>query len=269
MPQAADGQPELGVQVGQVPTAPVAQLDVLEVLPAPHKGGGPTDDKPAVTLETPRDPDRVSSFLNIRVADIQAVCAEWSARGAQFVKPPKQHQYEIRWLFCAYAPWTYCVTSAVGSGWWQRHSICYTEWTFWEVKRRPAPVRRRGRAPGSAAYPRRFTSQKIGGTREVERPMSLVNRLLRQTLRATMVTNSFYVIERETPKTVVARAIGHTRVHGDVLIGEEVANPNVKRDEVVRFYKRTDEGTGELYFVSRSFHAVLYNGEPVEYRYDD
>src|SRR5665213_17331 len=24
-------------------------------------GGGPTDDKPAVTLETPRDPDRVSS----------------------------------------------------------------------------------------------------------------------------------------------------------------------------------------------------------------
>ena len=30
--------------------------------------GGPTDDKPTVTLETPRDPDRVSSFLNIRVA---------------------------------------------------------------------------------------------------------------------------------------------------------------------------------------------------------
>ena len=46
-------------------------------------GGGPTDDKPTVTLETPRDPDRVSSFLNIRVADIQAVYAEWSARGAR------------------------------------------------------------------------------------------------------------------------------------------------------------------------------------------
>jgi catechol 2,3-dioxygenase-like lactoylglutathione lyase family enzyme len=59
-------------------------------------GGGPTDDKPAVTLETPRDPDRVSSFLNIRVADIHAVYAEWSARGAQFLTPPKQHQYEIR-----------------------------------------------------------------------------------------------------------------------------------------------------------------------------
>ena len=51
-------------------------------------GGGPTDDKPTVTLETPRDPDRVSSFLNIRVADIEAVYAEWSARGAEFLTPP-------------------------------------------------------------------------------------------------------------------------------------------------------------------------------------
>ena len=59
-------------------------------------GGGPTDDKPAVTLETPRDPDRVSSFLNIRVKDIAALYAEWSARGAQFLTPPKQHEYEIR-----------------------------------------------------------------------------------------------------------------------------------------------------------------------------
>jgi catechol 2,3-dioxygenase-like lactoylglutathione lyase family enzyme len=59
-------------------------------------GGGPTDDKPEVTLETPRDLDRVSSFLNIRVADIHAVHKEWSARGAQFLTPPKQHQYEIR-----------------------------------------------------------------------------------------------------------------------------------------------------------------------------
>src|SRR5438105_872218 len=41
-------------------------------------GGGPTDDKPTVTLETPRDPDRTSSFLNIRVADIHAVYDEWA-----------------------------------------------------------------------------------------------------------------------------------------------------------------------------------------------
>jgi catechol 2,3-dioxygenase-like lactoylglutathione lyase family enzyme len=59
-------------------------------------GGGPTDDKPAVTLETPRDPDRIASFLNIRVADIHAVYAEWSARGAHFLTPPKQHEHEIR-----------------------------------------------------------------------------------------------------------------------------------------------------------------------------
>ncbi|HEY3772845.1 MAG TPA: VOC family protein [Solirubrobacteraceae bacterium] len=59
-------------------------------------GGGPTDDKPTVTLQTPADPDTVSSFLNIRVKDIAAVYAEWSARGANFVTPPKQHQYEIR-----------------------------------------------------------------------------------------------------------------------------------------------------------------------------
>lgn len=59
-------------------------------------GGGPTDDKPTVTLETPRDPDRVSSFLNIRVADIEAVHAEWGSRGAKFLTPPIQRETEIR-----------------------------------------------------------------------------------------------------------------------------------------------------------------------------
>jgi hypothetical protein len=59
-------------------------------------GGGPTEDKPTVTLETPPDPDRVSSFLNIRVADIQAVYDEWKARGADFLTPPIQRETEIR-----------------------------------------------------------------------------------------------------------------------------------------------------------------------------
>jgi catechol 2,3-dioxygenase-like lactoylglutathione lyase family enzyme len=59
-------------------------------------GGGPTDDKPEVTLETPGDLNRVSRFLNIRITDMHAVYPEWSARGAQFLTPPKQHQYEIR-----------------------------------------------------------------------------------------------------------------------------------------------------------------------------
>jgi catechol 2,3-dioxygenase-like lactoylglutathione lyase family enzyme len=52
-------------------------------------GGGPTEDKPTVILETPPDPNRASSFLNIRVADIQSVYEEWSARGAEFLTPPQ------------------------------------------------------------------------------------------------------------------------------------------------------------------------------------
>jgi catechol 2,3-dioxygenase-like lactoylglutathione lyase family enzyme len=59
-------------------------------------GGGPTDDKPTITLETPRDRNRVSSFLNIRVADIQAVYTAWSARGAEFLTPPQDRGAEIR-----------------------------------------------------------------------------------------------------------------------------------------------------------------------------
>jgi hypothetical protein len=52
-----------------------------------NAGGPPTDDKPTVTLEPPGDPDRVSSFLNIRVADIHAVYETWRGRGAQFLTP--------------------------------------------------------------------------------------------------------------------------------------------------------------------------------------
>jgi catechol 2,3-dioxygenase-like lactoylglutathione lyase family enzyme len=59
-------------------------------------GGGPTEDKPTVTLETPPDLDRTSSFLNIRVADIEAVYADWSARGAEFLTPPQDRGAEIR-----------------------------------------------------------------------------------------------------------------------------------------------------------------------------
>ena len=59
-------------------------------------GGGPTDDKPEVTLEAPGDPALTSAFLNIRVADIAAVYEEWRGRGAEFLTPPKQHAAEIR-----------------------------------------------------------------------------------------------------------------------------------------------------------------------------
>jgi catechol 2,3-dioxygenase-like lactoylglutathione lyase family enzyme len=61
-----------------------------------NSGGGPTEDKPSVTLETPSDLDRTTSFLNIRVADIEAIYADWSARGAEFLTPPQDRGGEIR-----------------------------------------------------------------------------------------------------------------------------------------------------------------------------
>jgi catechol 2,3-dioxygenase-like lactoylglutathione lyase family enzyme len=59
-------------------------------------GGGPTDDKPEVTLSTPPDANRTSAFLNVRVADIQQVYRDWSAKGAKFLTEPKDHGREIR-----------------------------------------------------------------------------------------------------------------------------------------------------------------------------
>ncbi len=60
-----------------------------------NAGGGPTDDKPAVVLTAP-DPDTTSSFLNIRVANIQQIYDDWSAKGAQFLTPPVDHGVELR-----------------------------------------------------------------------------------------------------------------------------------------------------------------------------
>lgn len=53
-----------------------------------NPGGGPTPDKPDVTLATPNRDAPVSAFMNLRVADIDAVHREWSARGADFLTPP-------------------------------------------------------------------------------------------------------------------------------------------------------------------------------------
>jgi catechol 2,3-dioxygenase-like lactoylglutathione lyase family enzyme len=59
-------------------------------------GGGPTTDKPNVTLQPPSDPNHASSFLNIRVADIATVYEQWTARGAKFLTPPIDRGNEIR-----------------------------------------------------------------------------------------------------------------------------------------------------------------------------
>ncbi len=58
-------------------------------------GGGPTPDKPTVTLSVP-DPDHINSFMNFRVADIQACYELWKSRGAEFITPPIPKYGEIR-----------------------------------------------------------------------------------------------------------------------------------------------------------------------------
>jgi catechol 2,3-dioxygenase-like lactoylglutathione lyase family enzyme len=62
-------------------------------------GGGPTDDKPTVTLEPPRDPDTRDNLFTIRVADCQAVYEELHARGAAFLTRPVSHGAETRCFF--------------------------------------------------------------------------------------------------------------------------------------------------------------------------
>jgi len=58
-------------------------------------GGGSTPDKPSVTLSVP-DPDKISGFMNIRVADIQACYELWKSRGAEFITEPKEKYGETR-----------------------------------------------------------------------------------------------------------------------------------------------------------------------------
>jgi putative intracellular protease/amidase/catechol 2,3-dioxygenase-like lactoylglutathione lyase family enzyme len=58
-------------------------------------GGGPTVDKPTVTLSVP-DPNHINSFMNIRVADIQACYELWKSRGADFITKPIPKYGETR-----------------------------------------------------------------------------------------------------------------------------------------------------------------------------
>src|SRR5580692_6978475 len=73
-----------------------AYIEIANTWLIVNVGGGPTPDKPSVTLGVPPDPDRISSFMNIRVADIQACYALWRSRGAEFITEPKDKYGEIR-----------------------------------------------------------------------------------------------------------------------------------------------------------------------------
>jgi catechol 2,3-dioxygenase-like lactoylglutathione lyase family enzyme len=59
-------------------------------------GGPPTADKPDISLVNYESGDMVSSFMNLRVADIEACYEQWSAKGAEFVTPPIDRGAEIR-----------------------------------------------------------------------------------------------------------------------------------------------------------------------------
>ena len=61
-----------------------------------NPGGGPTPDKPDISVIDYERGNTVSSFMNLRVADIQACYEQWSSKGAEFVTPPIDRGAEIR-----------------------------------------------------------------------------------------------------------------------------------------------------------------------------
>lgn len=62
-------------------------------------GGGPTADKPTVTFAVPVDADRVGHAMTIRVPDCRAAHATLTERGATFLTPPVESDWEIRAFF--------------------------------------------------------------------------------------------------------------------------------------------------------------------------
>ncbi len=72
-----------------------AYLQLANIWMIVNVGGGPTPDKPTVTLSVP-DPDHINSFMNFRVADIQACYELWKSRGAEFITEPIAKYGEIR-----------------------------------------------------------------------------------------------------------------------------------------------------------------------------
>ena len=62
-------------------------------------GGGPTADKPTVTMAAPADSDTTSAELIVAVPDCRAAHAELVARGAVFLAEPVEYPWEIRAFF--------------------------------------------------------------------------------------------------------------------------------------------------------------------------
>lgn len=62
-------------------------------------GGGPTEDKPDVTFAPPPDPNTVSHAITIRVPDCRAAYDTLRDRGAEFLTPPVESEWEVRAFF--------------------------------------------------------------------------------------------------------------------------------------------------------------------------
>ncbi len=62
-------------------------------------GGGPTEDKPDVTLKAPDDLGEVSHAMTIRVPSCQEAYNVLKERGARFLTPPHDWGGEIRCFF--------------------------------------------------------------------------------------------------------------------------------------------------------------------------
>jgi catechol 2,3-dioxygenase-like lactoylglutathione lyase family enzyme len=62
-------------------------------------GGDPTPDKPTVTFAPPAEPDVVNHELTLRVPDCRAAYDTLVTRGAQFLTPPVEYDWEIRAFF--------------------------------------------------------------------------------------------------------------------------------------------------------------------------
>ncbi len=62
-------------------------------------GGGPTPDKPDATFAPPADPTKVDHEITIRVPDCRAAYDVLRGRGAEFLTPPVESDWEVRAFF--------------------------------------------------------------------------------------------------------------------------------------------------------------------------
>ena len=62
-------------------------------------GGGPTPDKPTISFQPPVDRDAVSHELTIKVPDCWQAYRMLVGRGAEFITPPLEYDWEIRCFF--------------------------------------------------------------------------------------------------------------------------------------------------------------------------